>query len=76
MLTEVEGSTPVISFFSIPEGTHNETYALQGRSSEGELEPSVAMSARPVPLLTGDGALLMLLYACRCPLEKRWCHST
>ena len=76
MLTGVESSTPVISFFFIPEGTRTETYALQGRPSEGELEPSVAMSARPVPFLTGDGALLMPLDACRCPFEKRWCHST
>ena len=29
------------------------------------------MSARPVPFLTGDGALLMPLDACRCPFEKR-----
>ena len=50
MITGVESSTPVI-WFSTPEGAHAESYALQGRPFDSELEPSVAMSTRPVPLL-------------------------
>ena len=60
MLIVVGSPSPVIRFV-YPEGVHVEAYATRGRPFDIELEPSVTMSARPVPLLTGDGALLMPL---------------
>ena len=58
--------------FSTPDGTHTETYALKRRPFDSELEPSVAIRrAWYVPLLTGDGALLMPLDACMRSFEKR-----
>ena len=43
---------------------------FRGLPFDSELEPSGAMSARPVSLLIGEGAFLMPLYACRCPFFR------